>query len=101
MSKRKFLLIALVVASLIAGASAQVMRAKVGGTVKDENGQPMGGVYVIFHNNENGQNFEMKTNSKGQYDGLVTPSNPGSMGAGRPLGYDVMVKRDKKDTDPL
>src|SRR5215472_2966373 len=101
MSKRKFLPIALAVASLIAGASAQVLRAKVAGTVKDENGQPMSGVYVIFHNNENGQNFETKTNSKGQYDGMVTPSNPGSMSSNKPLGYDVMVKRDKKDTDSL
>ncbi len=96
MSKRKFLLIALVVASLVAGAGAQVLRAKVAGTVKDENGQPMNGVYVIFHNNDNGQNYELKTNAKGQYDGLVIASRPDSQ-----TGYDVLLKRDKKDADPL
>jgi tetratricopeptide (TPR) repeat protein len=96
MSKRKFLLVALAVASLVAGADAQVLRAKVAGTVKDENGQPMSGVYVIFHNTDNGQNYELKTNGKGQYDGMIMASRPDSQ-----TGYDVMLKRDKKDADPL
>jgi tetratricopeptide (TPR) repeat protein len=106
MRQRKFLTVGLAIACLVASAGAQIMRAKVAGTVKDENGQPMGGVWVIFHNNENGQTFEMKTGEPGkknvgQYDGMVIPSDPGGMTSQKPLGYDVMLKRDKKDAEPL
>ena len=102
MNKSKFLIVMLVLATLTTAASAQVLRAKVAGTVKDENGQPMAGIYVIFHNLDNGGTYEMKTNAKGEYDGMViaTPV-PSSNSGPQPQGYDVMLKRDKKDTEAL
>ncbi len=54
---------------------------RVIGKVTDMEGKPLDGAHVIFTNPENGQKYDNKTNSKGEYDRIGF--NPGS--------YDVTV----------
>lgn len=64
-----FLFVALAVVTLIPPAFSQ-MTATVKGTIKNEQGQPISGATVELQNNENGQKYNLKTNSKGQYFSL-------------------------------
>src|SRR3954462_3261442 len=62
---------------------------RVIGKVTDTEGKPIEGAHVIFTNPENGQKYDNKTNSKGEYDRIGF--NPGN--------YDVSIT--DKDKKPL
>ncbi|MFL6299717.1 MAG: carboxypeptidase regulatory-like domain-containing protein [Terriglobales bacterium] len=67
---RKPILIAVLAAVVVALCASPAFAAtvRVIGKVTDQQGQPMPDVHVIFENPENGQKYDNKTNSKGEYD---------------------------------
>jgi tetratricopeptide (TPR) repeat protein len=78
--------------------AAQVRQAQVSGHVKDENGQPLAGVYVIFQNKDAGYTSDQKTDKNGGYAMLV---NPAGANANGDVQFVITVKKDKKDKDNL
>lgn len=88
--KKSILIVVLasvVVALCALPAAAATVR--VIGKVTDTQGKPMPDVHVVFENPENGQKYDNKTNSKGEYDRIGF--NPGN--------YTVTIlDKDKKQT---
>ena len=57
---------------LFASVAAQSqMLAKVHGKCTGTDGKPMAGVTVQFHNNDNGQDYDLKTDSKGDFASIA------------------------------
>jgi tetratricopeptide (TPR) repeat protein len=88
---KKFILIAVLAAVVITLCASPALAAtvRVIGKVTDQEGKPMPNVHVIFENPENGQKYDNKTNSKGEYDRIGF--NPGN--------YTVtLMDKDRKQT---
>jgi tetratricopeptide (TPR) repeat protein len=88
---KKSILIAVLAAVVVALCASPAFAAtvRVIGKVTDQQGKPMPDVHVIFENPENGQKYDNKTNSKGEYDRIGF--NPGN--------YTVtLMDKDKKTT---
>jgi tetratricopeptide (TPR) repeat protein len=88
---KKFILIAVLAAVVITLCASPALAAtvRVIGKVTDQEGKPMPDVHVIFENPENGQKYDNKTNSKGEYDRIGF--NPGN--------YTVtLMDKDRKQT---
>ena len=75
---KKSILIAILAALVVALCASPALAAtvRVIGKVIDQQGKPMPDVHVIFENPENGQKYDNKTNSKGEYDRIGF--NPGN-----------------------
>jgi tetratricopeptide (TPR) repeat protein len=75
---KKSILIAVLAALVVALCASPALAAtvRVIGKVIDQQGKPMPDVHVIFENPENGQKYDNKTNSKGEYDRIGF--NPGN-----------------------
>jgi tetratricopeptide (TPR) repeat protein len=75
---KKSILIAVLGALVVALCASPALAAtvRVIGKVIDQQGKPMPDVHVIFENPENGQKYDNKTNSKGEYDRIGF--NPGN-----------------------
>ncbi|MGH9579871.1 MAG: carboxypeptidase-like regulatory domain-containing protein [Terriglobales bacterium] len=56
---------ALAAAALLPAAWGQM--ATVKGKVTDEKGQPFAGAVILYHNQENGRKYELKTDKSGDY----------------------------------
>src|SRR5437016_1352943 len=82
--------------------AAQTQQALISGDVRDDSGQLMPNVVVIFQNKDTGVVVDSKTDKKGHYDLMVraTAGTQNSMGAGE-IPFIVTVKKDKKDKDPV
>lgn len=63
--------------------------ATVKGAVKDAQGNPVPDAQVVWHNNDNGRTYKLKTNKKGEYFSLGV--EPGK--------YNITVSKDGKDLD--
>ena len=63
--------------------------ATVKGAVKDAQGNPVPDAQVVWHNNDNGRTYKLKTNKKGEYFSLGV--DPGK--------YNITVSKDGKDLD--
>jgi tetratricopeptide (TPR) repeat protein len=86
---KKHILIAVLAAVVLSLCAIPVFAAsvRVTGKVTDMEGKPLADAHVIFENPENGQKYDNKTNSKGEYDRIGF--NPGS--------YNVTITdKDKK-----
>ena len=88
MKKTILIAVVAVVVSLCA-LPALAASVRVIGKVTDMEGKPLPDAHVIFTNPENGQKYDNKTNSKGEYDRIGF--NPGN--------YDVTIT--DKDKKPL
>jgi tetratricopeptide (TPR) repeat protein len=79
-----------IIAALAATPSvAQGAFGTVKGVVKDAQGAPVSDAQVVWHNDDNGRTYKLKTNKKGEYFSLGI--EPGK--------YDVTVSKDGKDLD--
>jgi tetratricopeptide (TPR) repeat protein len=90
--KRKLIVIslfAILAALLTIPAAAQT--ATVKGVCKDAEGNPLADAQVVWHNNDNGRTFNLKTNKKGEYFSLGI--EPGK--------YTVTVSKDGKELDKV
>src|SRR3954468_14466665 len=88
-SMKKSILIAVLAAVVVTLCASPALAAtvRVIGKVIDQQGQPIPDAHVVFENPENGQKYDNKTNSKGEYDRIGF--NPGN--------YDVTIfDKDKK-----
>src|SRR3954447_5259210 len=90
-SMKKSILIAVLAAVVVALCASPALAAtvRVIGKVIDQQGQPIPDAHVVFENPENGQKYDNKTNSKGEYDRIGF--NPGN--------YNVTIT--DKDKKPL
>src|SRR4051812_14344380 len=88
---KKHILIASLVVVVLSLCAMPVFAASVRviGKVTDMEGKPLADAHVIFENPENGQKYDNKTNSKGEYDRIGF--NPGN--------YNVTIT--DKDKKPL
>ena len=85
--KKTILIAVLAVVVSVCALPAVAASVRVIGKVTDMEGKPLADAHVIFTNPENGQKFDNKTNSKGEYDRIGF--NPGN--------YDVtIIDKDKK-----
>jgi tetratricopeptide (TPR) repeat protein len=90
--KREFIpvfLFAILYAVLAVPASAQT--ATVKGVCRDAQGTPITDAQVVWHNNDNGRSFNLKTNKKGEYFSLGI--EPGK--------YTVTLNKDGKELDKV
>lgn len=90
--KRNVILIwlfAVVAVLCIVPASAQTGTVK--GACKDAQGNPITDAQVVWHNNDNGRTFNLKTNKKGEYFSLGI--EPGK--------YTVTLSKDGKELDKV
>jgi tetratricopeptide (TPR) repeat protein len=86
---KKSILIAVLAAVVVTLCASPALAAtvRVIGKVIDQQGQPIPDAHVVFENPENGQKYDNKTNSKGEYDRIGF--NPGN--------YNVTITdKDKK-----
>jgi len=86
---KKSMLIAVLAAVVVTLCASPALAAtvRVIGKVIDQQGQPIPDAHVVFENPENGQKYDNKTNSKGEYDRIGF--NPGN--------YNVTITdKDKK-----
>src|SRR6266436_5087025 len=86
---KKQILIAVLASVVLSLCALQAMAAtvRVVGKVTDPQGKPIPDAHVVFENPENGQKYDNKTNSKGEYDRIGF--NPGN--------YNVTITdKDKK-----
>ena len=65
--------------------------ATVKGVCKDAQGNPITDAQVVWHNNDNGRTFNLKTNKKGEYFSLGI--EPGK--------YTVTISKDGKELDKV
>src|SRR5438445_227136 len=65
--------------------------ATVKGVCKDAQGSPITDAQVVWHNNDNGRTFNLKTNKKGEYFSLGI--EPGK--------YTVTISKDGKELDKV
>src|SRR5947199_9293073 len=70
---------------------AVAQTATVKGVCKDAQGNPITDAQVIWHNNDNGRTFNLKTNKKGEYFSLGI--EPGK--------YTVTISKDGKELDKV
>jgi tetratricopeptide (TPR) repeat protein len=82
-------LFAVLCAIFVVSASAQT--ATVKGVCKDAQGTPVADAQVVWHNNDNGRTFNLKTNKKGEYFSLGI--EPGK--------YTVTLSKDGKELDKV
>ena len=69
--KRNYLCFILVAAlALLVSSFASAQTATVKGVCRDDKGNPITDAQVTWHNNDNGRNFTLKTNKKGEYFSL-------------------------------
>ena len=87
--KKTILIAVLAVVVSLCALPALAASVRVIGKVTDMEGKPLPDAHVIFTNPENGQKYDNKTNSKGEYDRIGF--NPGN--------YDVTIT--DKDKKPL
>jgi tetratricopeptide (TPR) repeat protein len=91
--KRKLVFVAflaMLAGAIVVPASAQTGAfATVKGAVKDAQGNPVSDAQVVWHNNDNGRTYKLKTNKKGEYFSLGV--EPGK--------YNITVSKDGKDLD--
>ena len=89
MKRNVFYLLMMSVLSVLFAAPALSQTATVKGVCKDAQGTPIVGAEVIWHNNDNGRTFKLKTNKKGEYFSL-----------GVDIGtYTVTLNKDGKELD--
>jgi tetratricopeptide (TPR) repeat protein len=90
--KRGFVSISLfAVLCAIFAVSASAQTATVKGVCKDAQGTPVADAQVVWHNNDNGRTFNLKTNKKGEYFSLGI--EPGK--------YTVTLNKDGKELDKV
>lgn len=90
--KRNFaLLVISAVFAAPAAISASAQTATVKGVCKDAQGQPVADAQVVWHNEDNGRTFNLKTNKKGEYFSLGI--EPGK--------YTVSLMKDGKELDKV
>lgn len=89
MKRNLVLLMLLAIACLIAAAPAAAQTATVQGVCKDAQGNPIVDGQVLWHNQDNGRNYTLKTNKKGQYFSLGI--EPGK--------YKITLSKDGKELD--
>ena len=89
MKKHVLIAVLAVLVATICIQPAFAATVRVIGKVTDTEGKPIEGAHVVFTNPENGQKYDNKTNSKGEYDRIGF--NPGN--------YDVSIT--DKDKKPL
>src|SRR5216110_371178 len=82
-------LFAILAVLLTVPAAAQT--ATVKGVCKDAQGNPITDAQVVWHNNDNGRTFNLKTNKKGEYFSLGI--EPGK--------YTVSLSKDGKELDKV
>lgn len=89
MKRNVFYVLMISVLSMVFALPAFSQTATVKGTCKDSQGTPIVGAQVIWHNNDNGRTFTLKTNKKGEYFSL-----------GIDVGtYTVTLSKDGKELD--
>src|SRR5215467_414596 len=77
--------------SLLFTIPAVAQTATVKGACKDAEGNPITDAQVVWHNNDNGRTFNLKTNKKGEYFSLgIEPGN-----------YTVTLSKDGKELDKV
>src|SRR2546430_6932241 len=82
-------LFAILAVLLTVPAAAQT--ATVKGVCKDAQGNPITDAQVVWHNNDNGRTFNLKTNKKGEYFSLGIESGK----------YTVTLSKDGKELDKV
>ncbi|PYV68254.1 MAG: hypothetical protein DMG97_25235, partial [Acidobacteria bacterium] len=70
---------------------AVAQTATVKGVCKDAQGNPITDAQVVWHNNDNGRTFNLKTNKKGEYFSLGIESGK----------YTVTISKDGKELDKV
>lgn len=75
----------------LAATSAIAQTATVKGVCKDSQGTPIADAQIIWHNDDNGRTFKLKTNKKGEYFSLGI--EPGT--------YTVSLTKDGKELDKV
>jgi tetratricopeptide (TPR) repeat protein len=90
--KRNLVFITLVaVLTALYAIPAAAQTATVKGVCKDAEGNPIGDAQVVWHNNDNGRTFNLKTNKKGEYFSLGIESGK----------YTVTLSKDGKELDKV
>lgn len=90
--KRNLIFIALFAfLSILLTVPALAQTATVKGVCKDAQGNPITDAQVVWHNNDNGRTFNLKTNKKGEYFSLGI--EPGK--------YTVTLSKDGKELDKV
>jgi tetratricopeptide (TPR) repeat protein len=90
--KRNIVFITLVaVLSALYAIPAAAQTATVKGVCKDAQGNPITDAQVVWHNNDNGRTFNLKTNKKGEYFSLGI--EPGK--------YTITLSKDGKELDKV
>jgi tetratricopeptide (TPR) repeat protein len=90
--KRNLIFIALFAfLAILLTVPALAQTATVKGVCKDAQGNPIADAQVVWHNNDNGRTFNLKTNKKGEYFSLGI--EPGK--------YTVTLSKDGKELDKV
>src|ERR1041385_8704952 len=90
--KRNFVfLVLLAILSALAAIPAAAQTATVKGVCRDAQGAPVTDAQVVWHNNDNGRTFNLKTNKKGEYFSLGI--EPGK--------YTVTLTKEGKELDKV
>jgi tetratricopeptide (TPR) repeat protein len=90
--KRNLVFITLLaILSVLLAVPTVAQTATVKGVCKDAQGNPIADAQVVWHNNDNGRTFNLKTNKKGEYFSLGI--EPGK--------YTVTVSKDGKELDKV
>ena len=90
--KRNLVFITLfAILSVLLAVPAVAQTATVKGVCKDAQGNPITDAQVVWHNNDNGRTFNLKTNKKGEYFSLGI--EPGK--------YTVTISKDGKELDKV
>ena len=91
MKRQFFYALAVSVFFTICTLPAVSQTATVKGVCKDSQGNPITGAEVAWHNEDNGRNYKLKTNKKGEYFSLgIDPGN-----------YTVTLSKDGKQLDKV
>ena len=89
MKRYFFLVILLTFISTLIAIPAMAQTGTVKGVCKDSQGNPVVDAQLVWHNQDNGRNYTLKTNKKGEYFSLGI--EPGK--------YTVTLKKDGKEVD--
>jgi tetratricopeptide (TPR) repeat protein len=91
MKRNIFYVLMISILSTVFALPALSQSATVKGTCKDDKGNPVTDAQVTWHNNDNGRNYNLKTNKKGEYFSLGI--DPGA--------YTVSLNKDGKELDKV